>query len=780
MLNRFNPNTNIGRLTPNMTDISMYFFAGYINHQTNMILSMTQAMKTLLIRRLINFGINGYLLLSTWVYLLLSNKNYNELHFFCNQININDINELNLILNDRNDIDFIPALLAYYCYELFNGVANPGIINVAPGGAPPNNIDLTSELKQFTGIDYTNRYEMLIYAMTKYNEQMSQKPILNHVIDTIFIIRKTYSEKRSRHNTIIDNYIASLDLGVMPNEGSPDNNFQTFFNDKISPTTGQSLRGVISERAEFRGAKSFLKLNDEILPSRKMIYIWTNEAPTSNVSKYYLRKFYESNLLGLGFINCFPQLNQYREVVIGPGNNRQIQEDTTIPNKQIRIQNYPTSEIKNIAGGDNIEFYYLGFVSANIITANASLGRVDIERSFYFHASDFDIFKRPSSKKGLRRVYELCQEKINDIFLLLIGKNTKTKYDFIRNIKSITKLDSKDNGARNIFKIFSRIYPILLNLSKIKDEIPTTKRIKLNDTINNLVNSLNIINSNFIINYYLFTDGDNISIPSFYYYKIPRPGSQEKSLIFEAQEDLKLKSSYNATPGARPDFNLDNESTALRDKADSGAPSKYTDDESSKVFNKFYLDAILNGKKFITTNTIKQFVKLSKNSALPPSIEGNYYEFYKYAVLDYITNFVPNNAGYPTPLETLINNLNESFNINQNDREITYLFQQAKLIEGVYSKYLLWFIQNTVWGLLVRRSGLTDGTTQIPRPPYLFEEFTTSLDNEPSRLPNLRQVLNKNTLNYYRINEKLKEDSFIIFQMIIQLILYQKNFIDMF
>ena len=84
------------------------------------------------------------------------------------------------------------------------------------------------------------------------------------------------------------------------------------------------------------------------------------------------------------------------------------------------------------------------------------------------------------------------------------------------------------------------------------------------------------------MNYYLFTTGTNISIPSFYYYKIPRPGSQEKSLIFEAPEDLKLESSYDPNPpiAARQDFNLDNKNAALRDKADSGAPSKYTYDKS--------------------------------------------------------------------------------------------------------------------------------------------------------------------------------------------------------
>jgi hypothetical protein len=303
------PNRN--RLTPQISDISMYFFAGYLNYQTNMILSMTQAMKTLLIRRL---TINGNLLLSTWVYLLLSSKNYHRLYVICNNItNPGNLTTLNATLRTPNDEDYIPAVIANYCFQLFNVPnADPGVVA---------GVNLTDALRDFTGINYTNRFEMLIYAITKYNEGMSQKPILNHVIDTIFIIRKTYSEQPAQRGLIINNYIKSLDLGTM-SSGFVDIDYINFFNNKIMGLVGKTPAEILDNRRKFRDTYSLLKLEDDILPSRKMIYLWTNEImtvapPVPNVMvKFFLRKFYESNLLGLGFINCFPKIREYREKMI--------------------------------------------------------------------------------------------------------------------------------------------------------------------------------------------------------------------------------------------------------------------------------------------------------------------------------------------------------------------------------------------------------------------------------------------------------------------------------
>ena len=110
---------NRNRLTPTISEVTMYFFAGYINYQTDMILSMTQAMKTLLIRRLVagRNPLTGYLLLSSWIYLLLSKKNYHNLFNLVDNLkNDQDLNRLDLTVG--ND-DFIPAIIANYC-SFFN------------------------------------------------------------------------------------------------------------------------------------------------------------------------------------------------------------------------------------------------------------------------------------------------------------------------------------------------------------------------------------------------------------------------------------------------------------------------------------------------------------------------------------------------------------------------------------------------------------------------------------------------------------------------------------
>ena len=159
----------------------LMYFAGHINYTTDRSLSLTQAMKTLFIRNIYeklnintNYNKENFAkLLSLWLYFLLSEKKFNELTKELNKIDENNIiNSLNKISNDDNAVT-----VAKYCYLIFS----------------EKDIDeaLNNKMKQITdGKLYINKKEWLNYAIAKVYDNMNQKPILNHIVDTIFIIRK--------------------------------------------------------------------------------------------------------------------------------------------------------------------------------------------------------------------------------------------------------------------------------------------------------------------------------------------------------------------------------------------------------------------------------------------------------------------------------------------------------------------------------------------------------------------------------------------------------------
>ena len=93
------------------------------------------------------------------------------------------------------------------------------------------------------------------------------------------------------------------------------------------------------------------------------------------------------------------------------------------------------------------------------------------------------------------------------------------------------KIMLEDKDSNSFIKLFPKIYPNLLNINSMKQQIVelTPKSLgviedyDINNQLENFVYNLNKINAFFFINYYLFTTGEDLYIPSFYYYKIPGP-----------------------------------------------------------------------------------------------------------------------------------------------------------------------------------------------------------------------------------------------------------------
>ena len=799
---------NKNRLEPKIKTSTLYLFAAYINYQNDMILSLTQSLKLLLIPPLFvpaagmfagylyaGNPVTGDLLLSLWIYLLLSKKRFHSLFDICK--NVRNALNLNSLTNDKNDPDYYPSIFAKYCQSLIN---NPDGVIV--------NLD---EVKSYTNRDYVSKSELLVYAITKYYNEMPQKPIQNHFIDTIFIIRRVSEEAifNDRIN-LINKYIRALDIDLGPNDASLGNpvppgppvagavavganngsfnlrtpggrvqgnqiyhknpDLNTLFNLKIAIE-------IDNDTSNFDNLINLMNLEKNILPSRKYFYLtWRDLDSTGNLRLYYMTKFYESYYLGLTFLECFPQRKFYKLE-----DNVEIKINQAVP---LVAKKYPNNAnnpfldptLPPLAAYSPSYYPYLGYVEMNYeygnnvnelqTRRNISLLNLDYQYSRYLFGYQNDWQMRPSSKEGFNFVISKIRNKLNQNFNLILGKEQRSKIDFIKTLKSsLAVSETSRNGSRNLFKIFPIFYPILICLSQMKNEILNIRLPSVNDfpnlrNIENLglksaldliVNELNNINAHFFINYYIFTKKNvpisYLSIPSFYYYKIPKPESQDKSLVINMDKDLQLKKSYDAPSIMDSEFNKDDRTKNQYD----GANSKFYYFDSDDVLNSFYISSILGGFKYINTKSINANIKFSKSESLPPSLSDNFRDFYRYSILQNIIEF-PDNVD----LKEKINNLNKFYFIENNDKEITYRFRQAEILDIVTRRYLKWFVRNTVWKLLTK-----DDST-VTRPDLLFDDFTSSLNNEASKLP--VPSYRRQVVSYYRINEKLDEDdSFIIY-----------------
>ena len=133
--------------------------------------------------------------------------------------------------------------------------------------------------------------------------------LINHLIDTIFIIRRTQDFSKSESiKKSIKNYMKNLD--IIRTLNNTDNLLSELadnsnFDKKITIDT--------EDNSEFNGVygkdnENLFRLANSVLPSRKIIYIFLNNESNNNIKDYYLNKFTESYLLGLSFVGCFPVL----------------------------------------------------------------------------------------------------------------------------------------------------------------------------------------------------------------------------------------------------------------------------------------------------------------------------------------------------------------------------------------------------------------------------------------------------------------------------------------
>ena len=327
------------------------------------------------------------------------------------------------------------------------------------------------------------------------------------------------------------------------------------------------------------------------------------------------------------------------------------------------------------------------------------------------------------------------------------------------NFEKIIDSYKRKISSNKLTKLFPLYYPVLSGLIKEFTFLPKNFHIIINtiktaseEYFNNIINEINSINAYYFINYYSYHKQDNVYIPSFFYYKIPTSRENEYSLVFDSNlsdvsDSLEIKSEYQYKRTAT------DASDAL------GNYWKPDTKESGNSNKSMTIEDILNNRKYVTTNSIKKYMKISKKEALPPSLKGYFYDFYKLNTLETIMQMDASNLA-----KDKIQNLNELYKITPELNELDFKFKRAKIVEKTTSRYLQWYVKNNTVRLLKKffeKNNINDVSFGDFKIPHIFDDtdFTVSLNKIPNQYPSILPDDKKGSgLSIFRINEYIEKD----------------------
>ena len=605
--------------------------------------------------------------------------------------------------------------------------------------------------------DFTDDIEKLVFAITLYVENyMTQKPILSHVADTIFILRKYRNDNNliNMRNGKLESLHLNPDL--IPNYlNNPDNNFME--------------RWVVDTPFDVNKTDHLV----EVLPSRLKFFINYKNLNNDNDKRFYMKKLFESYILGYDFLGCFPKLNMNEpgnklKIVHNPRSNEHLNGDRNsfrdedhyydnhgffsnifndfinyyhdrIEILQRRVDSLD-NEINGLGPNDSRivqliqqrnnavqESQFLNIGGAHIFGINNLRNdhrNLIIDNDYVMITNDEEYSHyRISNSRGLSNFVNDMKNNITSYYKkCLIGE-----YPYFSVYEEILKLES--SGSESFEKIFSHEYPNLLTLDDlceeygqfkkqlienqiVKDDLPERTKDNLNNIFNfksvfdlkSFDKNLNDINSLYFIYYYFAYGGDLFKIPKFNYYKIPI-SRENKFKLYTSDENLKQIPFGQQPPQGQiePQEEFDYGINYVDQEGGAESPEGFIHQNDVTSYRRF-LNGILNGNKYITPAEIEREIILSKNESLiPPSLEDNLYEFYKLSVINLIINVSENTLDdlrRNPPMDDILNKISNSYNIEANQERIVLWYYVAKKLEEIMSRYfneLIDFSANSIF-----------------------------------------------------------------------------------
>ena len=718
-----------------MNEMTMYLIAGIANYTTNLKLSIIQATKTRFLfanpdapdlelpyRGIISengfgptpppgaFIFNAGSIYAAWIYFLLSaNENVGALYTECTADNVDGV--INRLVNVE---------LRSLVRLANNFFGNPDY--TIPDDALPE----LNWIPLFLNRKDISPGEVLAAGMIAYYNNMSQKPLLQHLIDTIALIRyhqqyndpiKSIDRLRSLHIIPRDNYNPGyFEDGLL-------NNIHTTLD--LSYYAEDAKYNVIPEPPShiFEGFSQYT------LPSKLG---WLLEDRT-NINQY---KLVEAHYLGLMYLGHLPNVKW----VQSPKFINNIPIDVS----GIQLMNYNYNDPIIPFNNNNGITYYNMFN----ITDTAIYGDVDLN------------LYRPPLKQS---------------YIELMARNIDKIRNFINDVGLKKVIDNLSQNTTNYAKILPVYYPVTSSLSSYENILvyeASDNGLNVRESINTniLAQQINQLNANFYLYYYLNTGGNVVDIPKFFYYQIPTGQMSSSPFIyFDANSNLIYPPGQVQVPvGANTNIG------PLKLRSADPLGTKYAGryNYNKQCHYKCTLDDIAKGNYFMNTELVNGFFRQPKTNSLPPSLTPVLPQFYHYNLIELIKQIIQGNlVGYniePLPL-----------GMSAENQDMYKRFYLAKIIEKLIKNFLKHTVSestNKIYGKIISGEQIDENIRkELALTPVDFSlslnEISVDLDNILELTGNFLydeyefQVDKRNyLLNFYKFSkDPEKKEKFVIY-----------------
>ncbi len=631
--NNYNP-TNI---SGNIPETVIYLISGLIHNKTNIIQSISFAMRPKFIRDICDepnnniININGVdnvgIVITSLIYLILSDEPINNIMNNINGMNLANIPAVANYIENLGINDNLKNILID-CFKTYNNINN---------------------IHRDIDIDIDD-YEYLCVQIKKYYNNMEQPARLQEVINIIDIIHM--SKPGNEYNINIYKKIYGMHkMYDYNNLAQPDiHNYIPGLYDLFNRKANQ-LSNILRKQFVLFGEKAFYYwvLSENCLSSEFNFFIHNDENSINTntpITVINLCKFIESHMLGLEFIGIINATNAISQPVNRININMiQLFNTALIDTTDINtfdpfIGSLSFFNIQDI-NGPRIYFptsiiNYVGGLLQNINNVQNMINHIYNRIKFMF--TNFNYQEKSSTYATIIAyaypyisTFSKYLQRMSN-YMKILAPQYSDAFNYIQRVMTNVHRNNED---------------LHYNLTEILNNISTFN-------LSQFERSVNIINANLFLQYYISTNTNTMKIPKFIYHQL----GDKPLLVFDENIDITMN---------RPDADgniLVEDITILDNKKGS----------DNKIIGSY--QDIYNNSIYLRKEIYDRAYHASKNTKLPPSLRSVLYYFYSYHVVETIKssryeiddNMVPGD-------------------INSDMKAIQKEYIKAKMVEELFQLY---------------------------------------------------------------------------------------------
>ena len=554
----------------------------------------------------IGLAIPDTLKIRTWIILLLNHEV--QRNFFLNIFNWGAFNWVAIVATLNLDLQNLDQLLNIY-------LNNP---NINHNQALPNNL----YQRYYKSTDITENICTIILEIYK---GLKNKPMKQTILETIF-----YFKIIDRRNPqMFDDFLRINTNHLVNNDGNI-----------YAPSTS-SFGNLIRIDTQINDAT----YNYNLVPAAAVAII----RPIH--SQINLKHFRIAHILGLYYDGIFEHVNYYPNNFFSISSRNNIRKYTLTNIQAGVIINSNLNHQLNIPQYDKLSQHN---VELPLKYINLSQGANQIDNlqpaSKYYY---YDIHNRPYISPTIHSYAHMLLKNINDY--------QKEVYDLVDKVNSIVG-EIVNARTSQIGKLYIELYGEIVFKNQLLDgyiqsfrefnqlvsnnEIWQTSILRAGYStkniynVNQLATSLNEINANYYLYYYIYSPQNLVKLSRFNYYQIPisRPTKIEY-FTNDNEELVDIKNELNPV-------NLG----FLQSQLNPNYPKNYYSIQYGKY--NLMLDQYFSNYSYIKENiNTSDFIK-NKSKNLPPSLQNNLDKFYRYVLIELIERLlkvIKTNLPIPNP-----------------------------------------------------------------------------------------------------------------------------------